>query len=387
MAASQATARRLPLAAPERVDVLLALVVVAVSLLDLVIEEPPEATGLAVFGALATALPLVWRSTVPAAAALGATAGLMIVVAFGSPDDQPVVTAFAPLIGLFALGEHGSTRALRFAGPLAVLAWSSAGLFEHDAGSTVFGLFASAGAILVGRAVRVMSFETDVLEAQVGSLQEDHERRAREAVAAERERIARELHDVIGHSISVMGVQAGAVRRVLPPELENEREMLMAIERTGRDSVEEMRRLIDLLRETDDVPDAALPSLARVKDLVEDVRRAGLDVRLEVAGDVGDLPPGRSLAGYRIVQEALTNALKHSPASKVVVSIGRAGPDVELAVESSPDASAEGSAHRDGGRGLIGMRERAAIYGGTLDAGSTADGGFRVTARLPGEGA
>lgn len=371
---------------PSRADVLLALVVAALSLIDLTIEDPPEATALAVTGALATSLPLSLRSTVPAAAALGATAGLMIVVAFGSADDQPVVTSFAPLIGLFALGEHGSARALRIAGPLAVLAWSSAGVFVHDAGSTVFGLCASVGAILVGRAVRVMSFETDVLEARVGSLQEENERRAREAVAAERERIARELHDVIGHSISVMGVQAGAVRRVLPPELENEREMLLAVERTGRDSVEEMRRLIDLLRETDDMPDAAIPSLARVAELVEDVRRAGLNARLELNGEFGDVPPGRSLAGYRIVQEALTNALKHSPNSDVVVTIDRSGPEVEIAVVSSPDPTVAPPAWQNGGRGLIGMRERAGLYGGTLDAGSTADGGFRVKARLPGEG-
>jgi signal transduction histidine kinase len=385
--AGPVAARRITFAVPRRVDILLAFVLAAVSALDLAVEDPPEATGLAVFGALATTLPLVWRSTAPALAALGATAGLMIVVAFGSPDDQPVVTAFAPLIVLFALGEHGSTRTLRVAGPICVLAWSSAGIFEGDAGSTVFGLFAAAGAILVGRAVRVMSFETEVLEARVGSLQEENERRAREAVAAERERIARELHDVIGHSISVMGVQAGAVRRVLPSELESEREMLMAVERTGRDSVEEMRRLIDLLRETDGMPDAALPSLARVNARVQDVQRAGLDARLEVEGDLGDLPPGRSLAGYRIVQEALTNALKHSPGSHVVVGITRTGPDVEIAIESSPDTSGAGSPRQDGGRGLIGMRERAALYGGTLDAGFTAEGGFRVRARLPGEGA
>jgi signal transduction histidine kinase len=232
-----------------------------------------------------------------------------------------------------------------------------------------------------------MSFETEVLEARVGTLQEEQQRRAREAVAAERERISRELHDVVGHSISVMGIQAGAVRRVLPPEFEREREMLEAIERTGRDSVGEMRRLIDLLRSSDSTPDGAQPTLARVNALVEDVRRAGLDIELEHAADLGDLPPGRALAGYRIVQEALTNALKHAPGAHVAVRIARSASDVEIEVCGDPDPQAGSAAAEGGGRGLIGMRERAALYGGTLEAGPTPDGGFRVRARLPAEGA
>jgi signal transduction histidine kinase len=165
-------------------------------------------------------------------------------------------------------------------GPLCVLAWTSVGLFEHDAGAALLGFCGSIGSIAVGRAVRLMSFETDVLEAKVGTLQEEQQRRARDAVVAERERISRELHDVIGHSISVMGIQAGAVRRVLPPELERERAMLEALERTGRDSVGEMQRLIGLLRTHDDVADEAQPTLARVDVLVDEVRRARRRTRL-----------------------------------------------------------------------------------------------------------
>jgi signal transduction histidine kinase len=226
-----------------------------------------------------------------------------------------------------------------------------------------------------------------VLEAQVGTLQENQERRARQAVTAERERISRELHDVIGHSISVMGIQAGAVRRVLPPELEREREMLEAIERTGRDSVGEMQRLIDLLRMADGTPGAVTPTLTRVNVLVDEVRRAGLDVELEVSGELGDLPPGRALAAYRIVQEALTNALKHAPGAHVAVRIRRSAADVELEIKGAADPVADGVPGPVGGRGLIGMRERAAFYGGTLDAGPTPDGGFRVAARLPADAA
>jgi signal transduction histidine kinase len=363
---------------PQRFDVILALAVATVGLADVALEAPDEEVALAVFGALVTALPIAWRTTAPAPAALVATFGLLTVVAFGSADDQPTVTAFAPLVTLFALGEHGSARALRVVGPICVLAWSSAGLLDNDVGTSVFGLFISTGAILIGRAVKTMSFETEVLEAQVGTLRDDQELLAREAVAAERERISRELHDVIGHSISVMGIQAGAVRRVLPPGLGKEREMLEAIERTGRDSVEEMQRLIDLLG--DDAPGAALPSLARLGPLVDDVRRAGLEVKLDAPDDL-DLPPGRSLAAYRIVQEALTNALKHAPGGRVDVRVVRTASDMQIEIVSSADAL-NGST-TSGGRGLIGMRERAVLYGGTFEAGPTDGGGFRVTTTLP----
>jgi signal transduction histidine kinase len=361
----------------------MALIVAAVALGDaLVVEPPPEPVALAVLGAFVTTLPIAWRTVAPAPAAVFASLGLLLVVAVGSADQQPTVTWFAPLIAVFALGEHGSGRSLRWAAPVCALAWAATGVFEKDLGAAVFGLFGIIGAIAVGRAVRVLGFETEVLEEQVGTLQREREQVAREAVAAERERISRELHDLIGHSISVMGIQAGAVRRLLPSEREREREMLLAIERAGRDSVGEMRRLIDLLRSPEDTPDAAPPTLARVGVLVDDVRRAGLQTELDLQGDLADLPPGRALAGYRIVQEALTNALKHAPGGRVRVRVARRASQVEIDVSGTRDPLPP-PRNENGGQGLIGMRERAALYGGTLDAGPTPDGGFRVVATLP----
>jgi signal transduction histidine kinase len=379
--------RRPVVRAPQAFDVVMAVAVALLALVDAVVIEPPaEPVAVAVLGALVTTLPIAWRTAAPGPAAVVAALGFVLVVAVGSPDEQPTVTWFSPLITFFALGEHGSDQALRWAAPVCVLAWCATGLLEEDLGSVTFGLFGTIGAIAVGRAVRVMDFETDVLEKRLVTLEQERERLAREAVAAERERISRELHDVIGHSISVMGIQAGAVRRVLPADLEREREMLLAVERAGRDSVGEMRRLIDLLRAPGDTPDAAPPTLDRVGVLVDDVRRAGLQVELELEGDLEDVPPGRALAGYRIVQESLTNALKHAPGGRVRVRVARCASHVEVEVRGTrdplPPPGTEG-----GGQGIIGMRERAALYGGTLEAGPTLDGGFRVAATLPLEGA
>ena len=208
--------------------------------------------------------------------------------------------------------------------------------------------------------------------------------KAREAVAAERARIARELHDVIGHSISVMGLQAGAVRRVLAPGHEEERNALLGIERLGRDAVAEMHGLLGFLREDGDGRgDGAPPSLDRVEDLVADMRRAGLDIELHIEEGLHleELSPGRALAAYRILQEALTNALRHAPDAHVVASLRRtpAGVEIEV-VDDGSDTTSEGD---QGGHGLVGMRERVALYGGTLDAGPCVDRGFAVRASLP----
>jgi signal transduction histidine kinase len=183
-----------------------------------------------------------------------------------------------------------------------------------------------------------------------------------------------------------MGVQAGAVRRVLRPEQEREREALLAVEQTGREAVAEMRRLIGLLRTEDDGISGPSPSLARVEQLASEMRQAGLAVELRVEGDLGALPPGADLAGYRIVQEALTNALKHAPGAHVTAAVRADGR--ELAIEVLDDGSGSAAAANGHlGHGLLGMRERTSLYGGELTAGPRPDGGFRVHARIPIEAA
>ncbi len=211
----------------------------------------------------------------------------------------------------------------------------------------------------------------------------EHEAEAREAVAEERARIARELHDVVGHAVSVMTVQASGVRRLLKPEQEREREALEVVEQTGREALAEMRRLVGVLRRPEEAPALApQPSLQHLDRLVRQAGEAGLPVDVQIEGAQVDLPAGVDLTAYRLVQEALTNAVKHAKATRAEVIV-RYGDDVlELLVTDDGTGLSDGKAD-SGGHGLVGMRERVAVYGGELHAGPRPEGGYTLHARLP----
>jgi signal transduction histidine kinase len=204
---------------------------------------------------------------------------------------------------------------------------------------------------------------------------------ATRAVADERARIARELHDIVAHSLSVVTLQTQAVRRRLGSDHEPEAESLQAVERTAREALEEMRRLLGALRVGGDEPAPLTPQpgLSQIDTLVEQTRRAGIAVEVLTSGERPRLNPGLDLAGYRVVQEALTNVRRHASASRVRVDLRYTGE--EVAIEVGDD----GSGHRPGGpgNGLIGMRERVELYGGSLETGSRPGGGYLVRARLP----
>jgi signal transduction histidine kinase len=236
-------------------------------------------------------------------------------------------------------------------------------------------------ALIAGRLVHGGQLRTSELELRTVALDRERDALAQAAVVEERARIARELHDVVAHSISVMGVQAGAVRRLLEPEQEEQREALLSVERTGREALAEMRRLLGILRRSDDeLAHAPPPTMAGVAELIGQLRDAGLPVDLRVEGEPVPLGPGVDISAYRIVQEALTNTLKHAGparASVVVRYLPRA-----LEIEVIDDG--RGAAHNGGGgHGLVGMRERVALYGGELRAGSEHGRGYAVRARLP----
>jgi signal transduction histidine kinase len=212
-------------------------------------------------------------------------------------------------------------------------------------------------------------------------LEREREQRAIAAFAEVRARIARALHDIVGHSVSVMTVQASAVRRLLREDQEREREALLTVEETGRAALAEMRRLVGVLRRPEDSPTLVpQPSLEHVARLVEQTREAGLPTQLRIEGQAETLPQGIDLTAYRVVQEGLTNALKHANATSAEVVVRYDNGTVELVVRDNGTGDGQGSGS---GHGLVGMRERVAVWGGELSAGPTPGGGFELRARLP----
>jgi signal transduction histidine kinase len=204
------------------------------------------------------------------------------------------------------------------------------------------------------------------------------------AAADERDRIARELHDLVAHSLAVTVVQAQAGQRVLDHDPEAARTVLSSVERLSREGLSELRRLLGMLEQDDGASVTAPPSLARIDELVAEVRAAGLPVRMTVRGTRGEVPPGVDLTAYRIVQEGLTNALKHAgPDARVDLTLAYENEAVEVHVVDDGQRTNGAPLGTGTGRGLIGMRQRVGLYGGSLDAGPRTDGGFEIRARVP----
>lgn len=248
-------------------------------------------------------------------------------------------------------------------------------------GSYVFipGLFSMLW--LVGLALQQRGARVEAAEMRATRIARDREDAMSAAIAAERASIARELHDVLGHSVSVMTIQASAVRRMLTPDQVRERDALLTVEQTGREALVEMRRLVGILRLPNDAPGLEpQPGIDQVPKLVEQARELGLAIDFRVEGEAVTLPPGIDLTAYRLVQEGLTNVRKHSDArhTEVRLKYEAGGIEVEVCDDGKGAAAAD-----EGGHGLLGMRERVSIYGGEFEAGPRAQGGFRLRARLP----
>ena len=372
--------------APVPRDALLAVALTGALQLQLALSErwmPGRAAA-----ALLVTVPLAVRLRFPLGVLTIVVAGVAAVSGLRDHGpNNPVFPAIAVVLALAAVGP--SARGLRLVLAAGV---SLSGLFgasllagADPGGAVALALLVTVGGLVIGGALGILRFESEVFDERAAQLERERDERARIAVAEERTRIARELHDVIGHSISVMGVQAGAVRSVLRDDQNREREALLAVERTGRQAVGEMRRLIGLLRPDDNGVADSTPSLRRVEQLVTEMRDAGLAVGLSVQGDLSVLSPGVDLAGYRIIQEALTNALKHAPDASVEARLCCTQHELDIEVVDNgagPSRTTSGEV----GHGLLGMRERTALYGGELKAGHTPTGGFSVHARIPLEG-
>jgi signal transduction histidine kinase len=242
----------------------------------------------------------------------------------------------------------------------------------------VFGL-----AWLAGLAQRNRTVEVESAEQRAERAERDREVAARIAVAEERARIARELHDIVAHAVSVMVLQVGAVRHRLPDDLAEDVDALRGVEETGRSALGEMRRLLGAMRRGADRAELTpQPGLGRLDLLLDEVRRAGLPVELHIDGEPFGLPAAIDLSAYRIVQEGLTNALKHAHADLARVHIRFAADELRIQVSDDGEGAAQPIGH-GAGHGLLGVRERVKLYGGEMTTASDNGGGFRLTTSLP----
>jgi signal transduction histidine kinase len=365
---------------PPRADLLIVGALALWAVLEALFLEGPGSPAARVLIALGFSLPLLFRRQAPVAVMLF-IAALLLVWAVNA--DEPEVGA-APfpclLLATFSVALHVRSAALA----VAVGAVPIAAMFvmvqtdyfsseEASAADYVIMPFFVGAAWAAGRLVRRRAAQLAVVEAQSGEL-------AREAVVSERARIARELHDVVAHSVSIVAVQAGAARELVERDPAQAREHMDAVRRTAQQALVEMRRLLNVLRE-DEASYVPQPTLERIEELVDEARKSGIPVELREEGKCGVVPPGIGLAGYRIVQEALTNVRKHAGAVPTRVRVRYETGWVELEVVNGPGTSGNGD--NPGGHGLVGMRERVRVFGGSVSTGPEPDGGFAVRARLP----
>jgi signal transduction histidine kinase len=371
-----------------------ALALVAASLPMAVFASMPVPSGVPV-GMLALGYALVLLHTLPLAARRrfpGTVLGISVAsgVAIGALFLPPDFLGPAILVAVYSVAAYGD-RWVSLAGLAAAELGLAAvqliqGRFEEPVAWVPFALIIGA-AWLLGYFVGDRHVYAARLEERTAELEQAREELARRAVAEERLRLARELHDVVAHSMSVIAVQSGVGAHVAESRPEEVGKALAAIEATSRATLEELRRLLGVLRQDSESQAslAPVPGLADLEGLLGEVAKAGLAVRLRVEGTPLPLPAGVDLSAYRIVQEALTNVVKHAGPAQAQVTIGYRDRDVTVEVtDDGRGAAAPAGDGRGGtGHGLVGMRERVAAFGGDLETGPRPGGGFRVAARLP----
>jgi signal transduction histidine kinase len=342
-----------------------------------------EPTVLAGFLAVAAALPLLGRRRYPLTALVVSCAVLTLHLIIGYPEGAlPIIV----LILTYSVGSWCPTNraviglGVIYAVLLVLMITDTPGLEAADAIGNV-GFFTCAW--VIGLVVRSRRAETQARLAEAEERAEVQRQEAARAVAEERLRIAQELHDVVAHSMSVIAVQAGVGAHVLDSQPEEARRSLEAISQTSRSTLAEMRRLLGVLRGEDgERAHAPAPGLDDLETLAGEVRVTGVDVTVEVTGDRTCVPPGVDLSAYRVVQEALTNVIKHAgqgASARVTVDYAPDG----LCIEVADDGRGAAAVATNGGHGLLGMRERVAVWGGELTVGPRAGGGYRVAAHIP----
>ena len=345
------------------------------------VPDPGGPRAMIAAAALAMTVPLGWRRQWPLRAVSVTMAALAISTFAWEIPDKTLFPTIAIVVSVYSVAAYCDLR-----GALVGVGIVTTPVFAHQV--VVQGGYADAVFIAVmvscvwaaGRGVRAHGERASVLETHAATVEREAEQQKLAALAEERLRIARELHDVVAHSVSVMTVQAAAERRVLD-DSDATRDVLVAIEETGRQAMTEMRRLLGMLRAGDtSLALAPQPGMEHIDVLLESVRAAGLPVAWHIEGQPVPLTAGIDLTVYRIIQEALTNTLKHGGPATATVTV-RYGADI-IELEIVDDG--HGAQHANGaGHGLIGMRERVALYGGHIETGQRDGRGYFVHARLP----
>jgi signal transduction histidine kinase len=379
---------------PRVVDRVLAVLLTIGALAGAASRRHPDLDALAVVSLMVPTSSVAWRRRAPVLATVVAITGLIAFQLVSSSDADGFAELTVIPLTFYMLGRRWRGRedtvvfALVFAYWLAadaVTAYSQAGgsVGEVLGSGILFGALPFA----VGRTLTTRSSLTRELEANAARLQNEQEVRAQHAVSEERNRMARELHDVIAHSVSVMVIQCSGARSVARGDREAALTALAAVESSGRDALVELRRIVGVLRRgSDELGGSAAPGLSQLEALVDRARASGLPVELGVAGR-RELSPGLDLVAYRVVQEALTNVIKHAGPVPTAVNVRFTARELELEVSDTGRGPARERDDRHGpGHGLLGMGERVALYGGELGAGPRGGGGFEVRARIPFDG-
>jgi signal transduction histidine kinase len=336
-----------------------------------------------------TVLPVAWRRRYPALAApaTAVLAGIVVLLAPDQGDALGAVTIGALLLELYnlALRTGGPRLAVSLSLTAALVATDTALAGGYDSvGDVLFLVVFIAAPVAAGRALRGRRLLVDALRERADQLESERADRVAGAAEEERTRIARELHDLVAHSVSQMTVAASAVRRIAPVDAHAAASGLAAIEQDGRATLTEMRRLLGVLRRDDD--DLALvpqPGLSRLDGLATRARDEGIDVTLDVDGERPVLTPGLDLAAFRIVEEALAGVRARGGAGPVRVTVRYDGDALDLAVADESVTGAAAAFLLGEGAGIVGLRERVALYGGEVSVGSAPDGSQVVRARLP----
>lgn len=323
-------------------------------------------------------VPFIWRRRVPLLSAVLVALG---VAAAGRPPTDLHLILVALPFAMYSLGAHASDRAATVGLAISLIALSLSAVAtstESAARDVVSITVVVVTAFALGRAMRSRELRTVASVERAAVLERGREADLRHAASEERARIARELHDVIAHGVTVMVVQAGAADQIMDRDPVRARQALVAIQDTGRQALTDLRHMLGLVREDDTLGFAPRPGLQELDALVDEMRSAGVPIEVEIRGTPRRLPAGVDLSAFRILQEALTNVLKHAGDARARVVVAYTPSAVELEVVD------DGREHPQGhGHGLVGIRERVLLYGGTLEAGAAREGGYRVRARLP----